>query len=55
MYSEWRACERFGIIPEGLHRKWDDIDLWKQTLLIAYDFGRQIEDMQDAASQGKIA
>jgi hypothetical protein len=40
---EWRACERFGIIPSGVKRDWDENPAWIQALLMAYDQVRAIE------------
>jgi hypothetical protein len=44
---EWRACERFGIVPANVKREWDENPSWVQALLMAYDQVRTIET-QDA-------
>jgi ABC-type nitrate/sulfonate/bicarbonate transport system substrate-binding protein len=40
---EWRACERFGIVPANVKREWDENPAWVQALLMAYDQVRAIE------------
>lgn len=43
----WRACERFGIIPPGTYKDWDDNSPWQQAALIAFDQIRTVEKQQD--------
>jgi len=52
-YAIWRACERFGIRPEGVKTSWDRCDLQTQCLLIAYSQIRCNEDIE-IASLGKM-
>ena len=49
-YSIWRACERFGVRPEGVAPDWCDIDWWTQSCLIQYNFGRCHEEAEERAS-----
>lgn len=49
LYHVWRACERFGMIPAGIKREWDDNTEWGKTLLIAYDQVRTIETQKQEA------
>lgn len=44
LYAEWRSCERFGILPAGVKRRFEDNDWWTQLHLIAYDQIRSVED-----------
>jgi hypothetical protein len=44
---EWRACERFGVIPSGVKKEWEENVPWIQALLMAYDQIRTIE-VEDA-------
>jgi hypothetical protein len=46
MYLEWRACERFGILPEGISPVWSDNAPWLQALLLAYATIRDREEME---------
>lgn len=48
-YAIWRACERFGLIPPGVRRYWEDNDWWSQVCLIGYDQGRQVEEVECSA------
>lgn len=43
-YVVWRVCERFKIRPPGVEENWDDIDFWTQSMLIAFEQGRQKEE-----------
>jgi len=51
LYAEWRACERFGILPPGFRPKregplsWDDLDVVRRCELIGYDQIRSAEDV----------
>jgi hypothetical protein len=44
-YAEWRACERFGILPPGVQPRWEDNHDWIQALLIAYSQIRSQEEV----------
>lgn len=44
LYREWRACERFGILPSGIERRWDENVPWFQAMLMAYNEIREIEE-----------
>jgi hypothetical protein len=46
-YAIWRACERFGVLPPGLRKHYDDLPPWFQAMLIAYDQIRQIEEAKE--------
>ena len=50
LYSEFRACERFGLLPPGINHCWDDNLPWMQALLLAYSEIRNIEEMQFATA-----
>jgi hypothetical protein len=40
-FSIWSACERLGILPPNVKRRWDDNDAWTQAQILAYD---QVQD-----------
>lgn len=44
MYSEWRACERFGMIPPGVVNDWNSNPPWIRLLILAYNDIRDRED-----------
>ena len=52
----WRTCERFGIRPPLVKDRWSDIDWWTRECLLAYNYGRTVEEaeMDDAKSQNQF-
>ena len=42
-YTIWRVCERMGILPPGIKSNWDDTNVWGQSMLIAYEQIRNME------------
>lgn len=57
MYSEWRACERFGILPSGIARGWDECNIWARAKLLGYDQVREHEEFEIIKAQmaaGKV-
>ena len=46
MYSIWRACERFGLIPDDIHTRWSDNSVEAQANLLAYDEIRGHEEFE---------
>jgi hypothetical protein len=39
------------LIPPGVKKEWDDNDWWTQQLILAYCYGRDVEDMKLAVSK----
>lgn len=46
----WRICERWGILPPGVKRRWEDIDCETESMLIMYEQIRQYEEQQELAA-----
>lgn len=46
VYADWRACERFSILPPGISATWEENNWWSRLLLVAYDQIRQMEDAE---------
>jgi hypothetical protein len=44
VYTIWRTCERFGILPKGIKTEWINNNSWGQAQLIAYEQIRNIEE-----------
>ncbi len=44
VFAIWRACERFGILPPGTTRQFDECNTWAQSMIVSYDQIRQIEE-----------
>ena len=48
-YSIWQACERLGILPPGVKKRWEDNDAWTQAQILAYD---QVTQHDEAEMMG---
>ena len=53
-YFIWRVCERFGICPPGVKNRWDDCDVETQCALLAYEEGRENEDLKEKAAMAGV-
>lgn len=42
----WRVCERFGIFPPDIKKKFKDNSVWQQAQLLAYENIREMEDAE---------
>lgn len=43
---EWRACERFGIIPPDVKPEWDENTAWQHALMMSYNSIREQEEFE---------
>jgi hypothetical protein len=51
LYAEYKAAERFGMLPPGIpSSKWDDLDWWQRSMLMSYDEIRTIEEVNEKTS-----
>lgn len=46
-YAEWRACERFNVLPPGVKPKWDDMGKIAQCELLGYNQVREHEEHEE--------
>ncbi len=46
LYLVFRACERFGLLPPGMHREWDELPNWQKQLLIGFEQIREREEAE---------
>ncbi len=42
-YIEWRACERWGLIPRNIKTPFEENTPWMQAKIVAYEQIRQAE------------
>ncbi len=45
-YAIWRACERFGILPEYVQSRWENNTMIEQADILSYSYIRQIEEAE---------
>lgn len=45
-YLIWRSCERWGMLPPGVEKEWDKNNINTQASLLAYEQGRQKEEIE---------
>jgi len=46
LYTIWRVCERFGILPPGIKNEFFDNLPWQQAQMMAYEQIRSIEEAE---------
>jgi hypothetical protein len=44
LYTIWRSCERFNILPPSVKPEFENNEPWTIALIIAYEQIRQMED-----------
>ena len=47
LYSTWRCCERFNLLPPDISYEWDNNNIWTQAKLIAYNNIREFEEFEE--------
>jgi hypothetical protein len=45
LYVEWRACERLGLVPSGIRRRFEENVPWAKLLIMAFEQVRETEDV----------
>ena len=53
-YAVWKACERFGVLPPGVLKNWEEMLPWHQAMLLAFNQIRENEEFELATAMAGV-